>query len=182
MEDLAAMFRFTKVIGLALIVSLLIPGYTLASEFDTYLGIKLSYFDPESSEFDNSEDFDDPDNVGLVYGIEKPFNYGYWGGEIDFTRTFVTGTFEGQETDVDTYALYFSYRTKESSRGQTGPYFKFKGGPFCYHLQVDGVEDETVVTAAVGFGVGINMNLVRFELEILAPDKDIGFVSLNIVF
>ncbi len=182
MEDLATMLRFTKIIGLALIIYFLIPGYTLASEFDTYLGIKLSYFDPESSEFDNSAEFDDPDNVGLMIGLEKSFDYGYWGGEIDFTRTFVTGAFEGMEIDVDTYALYLSYRTKESSRGQTGPYFKFKGGPFRYHVKVNGGENESVVTAAVGFGVGINMNLVRFELEILAPEKDIGFISLNIVF
>ena len=147
-----------------------------------YAGIKLSYFELADSRV-SDEDFDDPDNVGLQLGMEQTTSLGNFGAEAEFTRTFVEGTFEGHEVSVDTYGLFVLWRTRESLRGyRIGPYFKFKAGPFFYHVREEGAEAETEVSAAVGFGFGINMRVVRFELEILAPEKDIGFVSLNIVF
>lgn len=151
-----------------------------AASSDTYVGLKLSYFELVSTEFEESP-FDDPDNVGLLYGVEKTFDYGYYGGEAEFSRTFVAGSFNGQETRVDTLGLFFVYRSRESSRGQIGPYLKLKAGPFYYRAKVGGlITQET--TAAIGIGFGVNMSLVRFELEILSPEDDVGFVSMNIIF
>lgn len=158
----------------------ILPVATARASNDSYIGIKLSYFELRSTELEDTP-FDDPDNVGLLYGYEQTFDYGYYGGEAEISRTFIAGTFNDQQTRVDTLGLFAVYRSRESSRGQNGPYIKLKAGPFFYRAKVGGaITEET--TTAVGIGFGINMSLVRFELEILAPEHDIGFVSMNILF
>lgn len=170
-------------LSLTLAILLLLTGFPLAqvaASNDSYFGLKLSYFELVSPDIEESP-FDDPDNVGLLLGYEKTFDYGYYGGEAEISRTFVTGTFSGQEVTVDTLGLFVVYRSRESSRGQNGPYLKLKAGPFYYRANTGGMSTQET-TAAVGLGFGVNMSLVRFELEILAPEDDVGFVSMNILF
>jgi hypothetical protein len=166
---------------LMIALALLLPVSLHASEPNTYVALKLSYFELEDADIDESN-FDDPDNVGLTVGLEKATDLGYIGLEAEATRTFLDGSYEGESVSVDTYGIYAVYRTRESSRVDTGPYIKVKAGPFHYRAHFDRTPDESATTGAFGIGVGINMAVVRFELEIIAPEKDIGLISLNLVF
>lgn len=160
----------------------LFPSSLLADfgKIDWYAAFKLSYFELEGSDLKN-KDTDAPDNTGLLVGFESKFEQGYMGIETEFTRTFVTGTFDGQETDVDTVGLFLVYRTLGPATFRSGPYLKLKSGFFHYRAVV-GDEPSSDTTGAIGIGFGINMEIVRFELEIIAPNKDIGFVSMHILF
>lgn len=176
--------RINSGLLLVLLLSVFLLTDIQAADADTrlYTGIKLSYFELADSRIED-EAFDDPDNVGLQIGVEKSKAWGYIGAEAEFTRTFLKGIYEGREVSADTYGLFLLLRTRESMRGnRIGPYFKIKAGPLFYHVREEGEASETEASAAAGFAFGVNMRLVRFELEILAPQKDFGFVSLNIVF
>lgn len=168
---------------LLLLVSMtLYPGSLLADfgKPDWYAGFKLSYFEIEESDL-KKRDSDDPDNTGFLIGFESKFEQGYMGIETEFTRTFVSGTFDGQETGVDTVGVFLVYRTLGPATFRSGPYLKLKSGLFHYDTIV-GDKPGSDMTGAIGIGFGINMKIVRFELDIIAPYRDVGFVSMHILF
>ncbi|MCB1756417.1 MAG: outer membrane beta-barrel protein [Gammaproteobacteria bacterium] len=157
-----------------------LPAQTAWAQTAAYAGFKLSYFELTDPAL-TGQRFDDPDNAGLLLGYAWQYPFDHLGGEAELTRTFVKGSLDGQPSSADTYGAYLVYRTRESARINSGPYLKFKAGAFHYRAEI-GDSKESDTTGAVGIGFGVNMYLVRFELEILAPQKDVGFVSLNIVF
>ena len=145
-----------------------------------YGGLKVAYFDPEIRELD-AQHFDGPDNVGVLLGHERRYRYGYGGAELDFTTTYLDGSVDAGPVSADTLGAFVVYRTIESRRVHTGPYFKFKAGAYHYDAEV-GDLTKSLTTGAFGVGFGINMYVVRFELELLIPEKDLNFVSFHILF
>lgn len=145
-----------------------------------YGGLKVAYFMPELTAAER-ETFDGPDNAGLVLGYEKRYPLGYGGAELGYSTSFLDGTIDNGPISADTIGAYAVYRTIESTRVHTGPYFKFKAGVYHYDAVV-GDDKPSLTTGAFGLGFGINMYVVRFELEILVPEKDLQFVSFHILF
>lgn len=145
-----------------------------------YGGLKVAYFKPELAAEDRAQ-FDGPDNVGFLLGYEKRYPFGYGGAELGYSTSFLDGAIGDGPISADTIGAYAVYRTIESTRVHTGPYFKFKAGVYHYDAVV-GNTKPSLTTGAFGLGFGINMYVVRFELEILVPEKDLQFVSFHILF
>ncbi|MDO6462088.1 hypothetical protein Q4485_15355 [Granulosicoccaceae sp. 1_MG-2023] len=145
-----------------------------------YGGLKVAYFDPEMDKLDE-QNFDGPDNAGFVLGYERRYEAGYGGAELTYSTSFLDGSIDSGPVSANTFGVFAVYRTIESRRVHTGPYLKLKAGAYHYDAEI-GDQSESASTAAFGIGFGINMYVVRFELELLVPEKDLQYVSFHILF
>ena len=121
-------------------------------------GFKLAYFEADAP------NVDDPDNAGFVLGYDWVKDYGTVGIEGDFTTTFEDGRAVGEDVSVDTFGAYAVYKTQTFSEQGVGFYLKFKAGVVYYDISA-GPASEDDVDASVGFGMGMNMGYVAFEID-----------------
>ena len=143
-----------------------------ANEF--YYGFKLGYFELENS------GVDDPDNAGIVIGYDWDLDFGAVGVEGEYTSTFEEGDIGGADVEVDTIAVYGVYHTRGPSTAGVGVYLKLKAGMLQYDLSV-GNQEEDKSEFAYGFGLGVNMISVDFELEFVEIDED-SMITLFLMF
>lgn len=140
-----------------------------------FFGGKLAYFEIDVP------NVDDPDNAGLVLSYDWDIDYGSVGIEGDFTTTFEDGAIAAQKVQLDTLGLYGVYRTRGPGSDSIGPYLKLKAGAAYADLTIgDTSSDDTNFSA--GFGLGMNMAFVSFELEYTVINEDTDMVSLLLRF
>ena len=140
-----------------------------------FFGGKLAYFEMDIP------NIDDPDNAGLVLSYDWDIDYGSVGVEGDFTTTFEDGRLGTEKVELDTFGLYGVYRTRGPGTGNIGPYLKLKAGAAYTDLTIGNTAtDDTNFSA--GFGLGLNLALVSFELEYTVMADDIDMVSLMLRF
>lgn len=140
-----------------------------------FFGGKLAYFELDVP------NVDDPDNAGLVLSYDWDIDYGSVGIEGDFTTTFEDGRVGTEKVQLDTFGLYGVYRTRGPGTQSIGPYLKLKAGAAYTDLSIGNVAtDDTNFSA--GFGLGLNMAFVSFELEYTVINDDTDMVSLLLRF
>ena len=140
-----------------------------------FFGGKLAYFEIDVP------NVDDPDNAGLVLSHDWDIDYGAVGIEGEFTTTFEDGSVGAQKVELDTFGLYGVYRTRGPGSNRIGPYLKLKAGAAYTDLSIGNIAtDDTSFSA--GFGLGLNMAFVSFELEYTVINDDTDMVSLLLRF
>ncbi len=119
---------------------------------------------------------DDPLNAGVAIGYELGLGIGDLGFEGEFTTTTKEGEEGTQKLKIDTGGAYVTYR----SPGIV--YLKGRAGYVGWDadFNVEGKDDGT--SASYGLGLGVNLTVIKIELEYTQIDDDIDFISLGIQF
>lgn len=163
-----------RTLSLLILMSLLLATVP-AKAGEWFFGAKIAYFEIDVP------NVDDPDNAGLVLSYDWDVEYGSLGVEGEVTTSFLEGRLGTQKVELDTAGLYGVYRTRGPGSNSTGPYLKLKAGAAYTDLTVgDVATDDTNFSA--GFGLGLNMAMVSFELEYTVINDETDMVSLLVRF
>ena len=122
----------------------------------------------------DSIDIDEPVNIGINLGYEIGTVVADVGVEGEYTRTVSSGSFAGNDVDVQTFGLYLAGRT-------AGPLF-VKGKLGFVNADVDGQPDVGGTGTSFGLGLGFSVGIAQFEFEYTKINSNINFFSAGVIF
>ncbi|MFK7853521.1 MAG: outer membrane beta-barrel protein [Granulosicoccus sp.] len=145
--------------------------FSASAHADLYFGIKAGSM---LIGFDDVEVAEDPASVAGTLGYQFE-SFPSLSVEAEVSRTVSTGLVVGNELEVESQGVYFSY----TSPGRI--YYKGRIGYMDAALVAgDLSEDEGGET--YGVAVGIRLQGVSVELDYTAVDDDVNFVSIGLRF
>jgi len=119
---------------------------------------------------------DDPLNAGVNIGYEVGIGFGDLGFEGEFTTTVKEGELDSVKFNIDTGAVYLTYR----SPGFV--YFKGRAGYLGWDadFSLNGKDDGN--STSYGLGLGFSLKVIKLELEYTQIEENVDFISLGILF
>ena len=117
---------------------------------------------------------DDPTNIGLTLGYEFGVVAADVGIEGEYTKSASSGSFAGNDVDVETIGIYLAGRT-------AGPLY-VKGRFGYIDTDVEGRSGISDSGTSYGLGFGFSVGIAQFEFEYTRINSDIDFFSAAVVF